>query len=145
MILFGKTFVFKFLSLGGPKMGPVRGFSSFVKNQCMVLFRSFCMKLWQHKGLQLPQMIFCVKNLVLEFLDKKWTQNEFCEFYKKSVHWIFLFVCSCSNWQYFLIESLFLDFWDRKPKIGAEWGFLSSMVNGSLYECLYFLHDVIPL
>ena len=55
----------------GPETGWKWGFSSFMKNQFVNVFCFFCIKLQQHKGLTLSQMIFWEKSCTGFFWAKR--------------------------------------------------------------------------
>ena len=78
----------KVLCQKGPKMGPKKGFSGIIKVNAWN-FMFFCMKLKQHKNLQLTKLIFW-ETLSFEVFGPKGAQNgpkmRFVKFCDKSMH-----------------------------------------------------------
>lgn len=73
-MFFWKSFLLKCLVQKRPKKFSKWRFSSF--QVCMELFWIFCMRLQQHRGLKLIQMVFCEKCCTGVF-GQKGDQNKF--------------------------------------------------------------------
>ena len=82
---FGKILSSSFWAKIGPKMKCFK----FCQKSVHGSFLIFCMKLQQHKGLKLTQMVFLGKSCTRIFKQKV-AQNEFFQFYSKLIDRIFL-------------------------------------------------------
>ena len=82
---FGKSLILMFLGQNRLEMGPLRGFSKFIK-WMHEIFLIFCMKLQCYEELKLTDDLLG-KILFWSFWAKRdW--NEFFMFNGKSVHWV---------------------------------------------------------
>ena len=83
-----KNFILKFLDHEAPKMDQEERFSSFMKNHYTKISWFLQQQVYSYSNMTLCD--FFGKNLLLGFLDKKGTQNEFFKFWNKLMHWIFI-------------------------------------------------------